>query len=147
MSNTRVVVAHDVGARFFVHRGPGKRLEAVSELHDDEARKHVHDLESDRQGRSFDRAGHGRHAYEPPKDAKDMAIERFARRITQELTQAFDEHRFEGLILVAPARFLGVLKDMLDERVARTLLGTVSKDLPLASADEIAAHLGHIIPV
>jgi protein required for attachment to host cells len=147
MPNTRVVVAHDVGARIFVNRGPGKGLEAVTELHDDEARKHVHDMESDRQGRAFDRAGQGRHAYEPHKDAKDMAVERFARKIAEELTRAFDEHRYEGLILVAPARFLGVLKALLDTRVARTLLGTVSKDLPLASPDQIASHLGHIIPV
>jgi protein required for attachment to host cells len=147
MPNTRVVVAHDAGARIFVNRGPGKGLEQVFELQHEQGRKHVHELESDRQGRTFERHGQGRHAYEPAKDSKHVLLERFAARIAEELTRAFDEHRFEGLILVAPPHFLGTLKEALDERVAAVLLGTVSKDLPHASAAEVAEQLGQILPV
>jgi protein required for attachment to host cells len=147
MTTTRVLVAHDAGARTFENRGPGKGLIKLGEVEFEDGRRHSGELDSDRPGRAFDRAGQGRHAYESHDDARHHAVGHFARELAHELAHDFHRGAFHQLVLVAPPRFLGVLRDALDHKLVRVLVGTVCKDLPRASAAELCDHVACFVAV
>jgi protein required for attachment to host cells len=145
MTTTRVLVAHDAGARSFENRGPGKGLVALGEVEFEDGRRHSGELNSDRPGRAFDRAGQGRHAYEAHDDARSHAVAHFARELAHDLAREFHLGAFDQLVLVAPPRFLGVLRDALDAKLLRALIGSVAKDLPRATAAELCAHVSGFV--
>lgn len=146
MTVTRVLVAHDAGARWFDSRGPGKGLIPRGEVEFEDGRRHQGELEADRPGSSAGRAGGGRHSYAPSRDAKDIACAHFAKELAADLAREFRAGGFARLVLVAPPRFLGVLKSALDPQLERALLATLAKDLPRASTDELIVQLGpHIV--
>lgn len=147
MTTTRVLVAHDAGARSFENRGPGKGLIALGEVAFEDGRRHSGELDSDRPGRAFDRAGQGRHAYETHQDARQHAVAHFARELAQDLAREYHLGAFQQLVLVAPPRFLGVLRDALEPKLARAVIGSVPKDLPRASATELGQHIASLVAV
>ncbi len=147
MTTTRVLVAHDAGARTFENRGPGKGLIKLSDVDFEDGRRHAGELDSDRPGRASDRAGQGRHAYEPHEDARHHAVAHFARELAHDLSRDYHEGAFNQLVLIAPPRFLGVLRDALDQKLVRIVVGTVSKDLPRASAAELCDHVASFVAV
>ena len=63
----------------------------------------------------------------------------------QEAAQGNDE----GLIILAPPRFLGWLRDELPKAVRQRLIGEIDKDLTKHEADDviatIAAHASHLL--
>ena len=136
MTITRVVVAHDAGARSFEHRGPGKGLVALATVDFEDGRRHVGELDADRAGRNRDQG-----TFEPSEDAKTHAIAFFAKELARDLGRDFRDGAFARLVLVAPPRFLGVLRGELDGLVARALIASVPKALPRASVEELRTHL------
>ena len=145
MTTTRVIVANDAGARAFEHRGPGKPLIQLSEVAFEDGRRHAGELEEG--GRGFGRGGQSRHGYEPHQDSRQHAVAHFARVLAQDLARDFHLGAFQQLVLVAPPRFLGLLRDALDGKLTRALIGTVAKDLPRCSARDLSAHLGAFVAV
>ena len=49
--------------------------------------------------------------------------------------------QYERLVLVAPPRFLGLLRECLDAKVARMVAASLHKDASRASAEEIESML------
>lgn len=145
MTTTRVLVAHEAGARSFENRGPGKGLVAIGEVEFEDGRRHSGEFDSDRPGRAFDRAGQGRHAYEAHQDARSHAVAHFARELAHDLAREFHLGAFDQLVLVAPPRFLGVLRDALDAKLLRAVIGSVAKDLPRATPAELCAHVSGFV--
>jgi protein required for attachment to host cells len=142
MAVTRVLVAHDAGARWFDNRGPGKGLTPRGEVEFEDGRRHHGELEADRPGSSAGRAGGGRHSYAPSRDARDTACLHFAKQLGADLARDFRIGSFTRLVLIAPPRFLGMLKSALDPQLERVLLATLAKDLPRASVSELIEQLG-----
>lgn len=141
MTTTRVLVAHDAGARVFENKGPGKGLVQLESVDFEDGRRHNGELNSDRSGRAMDRGGQSGHSFEPHQDAKSHAIEHFAKQLAHDLGRALREGSFDKLVLIAPPRFLGILRSNLDAQTERALRGTVAKDLPRANPQELARHL------
>jgi protein required for attachment to host cells len=141
MTITRVLVAHDAGARSFENRGPGKGLTKLSEVLFEDGRRHLGDFDEDRPGRSTDRQGARGHALSPVQDAKEHATEHFAKELAKDLGRDFRIGAFQQLVLIAPPRFLGVVRAQLDTLVGRALIGTIAKDLPRAPISELCRHL------
>jgi protein required for attachment to host cells len=139
MTTTRVIVAHDAGARAFEHRGPGKPLVQLSEVEFEDGRRHSGELEEG--GRGFDRA------YEAHQDSRQHAVAHFAKVLVQDLARDFHLGEFQQLVLVAPPRFLGMLRDSLDTKLKRALVGTVAKDLPRADARVVCQHIAAFVAV
>jgi protein required for attachment to host cells len=140
MTITRVLVAHDAGARWFENRGPGKGLVKLNEVEFEDGRRQSREIDTDRQGRGFG-AGPGGHAHEPAQSPHEHAVENFARELAKELGQELRRGAFARLILIAPPRFLGVLRGELDSLVTRAVLATIPKDLPRANEQELCKHL------
>jgi protein required for attachment to host cells len=106
----------------------------------EDGRRHNGELNSDRHGRATDRNGKGS-AFEPHQDARTHAIEHFARELALDLGRDLRSGAFDMLVLIAPPRFLGLLRGCLDAQTERVVRGTVCKDLPRANVHELARHL------
>lgn len=135
MTITRVLVAHDAGARSFENRGPGKGLIQLSAVDFEDGRRRAGELNADRSGRNRDGA------FEPVQDPKTHAVAFFAKELARDLGRDLRDGAFSQLVLVAPPRFLGLLRAELDGLVQRALIGTVPKALPRATPQEICDQL------
>ena len=149
MTNTWILVAHDAGARVFESRGPGKGIDLVETIEHPEGRMRDRDIDSDRPGRSFRKdSGDPRRAAMSRKEGPhERVVSNFARALTDKLQQARMENQYERLVLVAPPRFLGLLRSSLDGPTAQLVVGSIDKDLASSKEAELIEHLGEVIAV
>lgn len=144
---TWILIADGARARVLVNRGPGTGLEPAldGELCDPVAQAHISDVVSDRAGRTFDSTGEGRHGYEPNVDPKRQAKLDFARSLARLLEDASHRRRFDQLILAAPPKALGDLRDCLSKNVAAKVVRELPKDLVNVPKNDLAGHLDGVI--
>jgi len=149
MMKTWILVAHEAGARIFANHGPGKGLTLVESIEHPEGRARDRDLKSDRPGRSFrkDSGDPRRASMGQSEGPHDRAVSDFARGLAEKLKHARVQNQFEGLVLVAPPRFLGLLRSSLDGPTSRLVVGSVHKDLATSKEAELIKHLGDVIAV
>ena len=74
----------------------------------------------------------------PPKEAE---FEHFAGQLADALTSGARQHRFEGLVLVAPPHFLGLLRSRLSTEAEKHLIGAVDKDYTALAPSELRNRL------
>lgn len=133
-----IVMAAD-GKKAVLFRNEGDEKYAVLETitHDVIDNPATRDAGSDRPGRSFSSVGSRRSAY-GDTDWHSQAEDDFARRAADRLEEATQDNE-AGVVIVAPPRFLGSLRDQLGARVKRRLLAEINKDLVHHETDDIAA--------
>ena len=140
MGNTWVVVADGTRARLF-NRHKNRTLEEFDTLLSPEHRLHEGDLVTDRDGRSFDSAGSGRHAMGNKNAAKDHEMANFARRLAARLDEGRNAGQLERLVLIAPPRFLGQLRANLSGPASDLVALTIGKELTTLPAAKLEAHV------
>jgi protein required for attachment to host cells len=147
MTKTWIVVADSAHARVFTRTGNhGPLLEQQDIVHPD-SQLHDRDLASDRQGRSFDRSkGGARHSMEPATTPHGHAAETFAHEVVALLESARNSGSMDGLALIAPPHFLGLLRQGLSEPTRRLVVKEIHKDLVRHSVKEIVEHLDALPP-
>lgn len=145
MGKTWILIAHRGGARLFENRGPGKGLDLLQNLDNPAGKLKNHEIDSDRPGRTFDRRGHGRHAYSTEQDPAMHIAEHFAKQLTAMLEEGRQEQRFNRLVLVAEPRFLGLLRDRLPGPTAAVVDATLDKDLGGIETRDLARHLEGVV--
>lgn len=138
---TWLLVADSVRGRVFQIDSPTGSLTEIITLAHPEGRLHEQALTSDLPGRTFDRAGQGRHVMEDRISAKEQDNIRFAMRIAEHLDAMRMERKFERLIIVAPPEFLGILSAKLSAATEKMVSMRVDKNLAQKSAKEIRTHL------
>ncbi|MGB7290531.1 MAG: host attachment protein [Candidatus Macondimonas sp.] len=137
-----VVVADASRARLFRAETPRGPLVELEDAVHSAARLQDQELLSDRAGRAFDSQGKHRHGMEAPTDPHDQEAQRFAHELAERLHVHHNAHDFDGLVLVAPPRFLGLLRGALDEQVAKQVLASFDRDLTrIHTAAEVQSHL------
>lgn len=94
---------------------------------------------TDRPGRLNDAMGN-RSAVENT-DFHKLDEDRFAESLAGELYQAAHAGAFRKLVIVAPPRFLGVLRPSLHKEVTDRVIAEIDKDLAGAPVDQIERHL------
>ena len=149
MATTWILVAHEAGARLFENHGPGKGLELVEEVEHPAGRERDGDIDSDRPGRSF-RKNSGdprRAAMSRSEGPHDRAVGAFARDLAGKLQQGRVRSQFDRVVLVAPPRFLGLLRAALDGPTAQIVVGSLHKDLAHSNEADLAKRLGEVIVV
>jgi protein required for attachment to host cells len=134
-----VLVASRAHARIF-EKLDGKFL-LVEEIPHADGRLRNRDVDTDRPGRSSDRATNGRHAMSSSETPHDHLAGGFARELARKLANARANNQFDGLTLAAEPRFLGMLKGALDEVTARRVRRYVAKDLQHVPDGEIGSYL------
>ena len=149
MASTWVLVAHEAGARLFENQGPGKGLDLVDEIDHPEGRMRDGELVSDRPGRSFrkDSGDPRRASMSQNEGPHERVVATFARELANRLQQGRVRNEYQRLVLVAPPRFLGLLRSSLDAPTAQLVVGSLHKDLAAKKEAELVEHLGEIIAV
>jgi protein required for attachment to host cells len=117
------------------------KLCMVSALDSATAHHRSRELATDRPGRAFESAAPGRHAYEPRHDPHELAKERFAHLIAEELNEAAARAAFDELVVAAPARVLHDICRALDANAAERLVGTLEKDLTKVPNHDLGPHI------
>jgi protein required for attachment to host cells len=141
MKVTWVVVADQARARLFTASEPTAALEEVDTLLNPEGRLHERDINSDRPGRAFDTMGAGRHAMGKHHSPKEQEAIRFAHTVAERLDVEHGRGTLGHVVLCAPPRFLGFLKEALPEQVVKCVSHTLDKELTGFSTEEIRTHL------
>lgn len=138
---TWIVVADGAHARILEggepHAGVTVRLEAKSA-----ARLTAGKLADTRLPRTQESGSAARHGIEPRLSLKDHEKRLFATRLAAYLKGGAGS--FDRLVLVAPTRFLNLLRETLPAPVARKVAATRGKDLTWMTESEVLGHLGTI---
>ena len=100
----------------------------------------THELGTDKPGRAFSPAGHGRSAMEQA-DWHDQAEQRFLGKLAIRLDKAVLAGETPSLIVVAPPRAIGVLRRAYSSHVRQAIRAEVEKDYVKMPIDEITRHL------
>ncbi|RUR31346.1 host attachment protein [Vreelandella nanhaiensis] len=135
---TYIVVADAARARIFTR--DAQNLEEKESLVHAEGRMHEGDLIADSSGADV---------HDSPSSPVRSSSERgaalrhenelFAKEVAQHLYNARVGNNMEKLIMVAPPKFLGLLRDKLDGPTQKLVTHTLSKDLSKASMADIQA--------
>ena len=111
-----IVVADEFQAIFYAREDKHSPLQKLSTFENETAREKLADLISDRGGRSFGSQGAGRHAYDEEKsNLKTQSYAAFAKNVAERIREGSLGRKFRKLIIIAPPRFLGVLRKALDK--------------------------------
>jgi protein required for attachment to host cells len=134
-ASTWILVADASVARLFTRRDDGS-LDEVRTLAHTASRLSDAELTSDRPGRRAG-PGHTRGAAEDRTSAHHREEERFAAEVVRELV----EGGFDRLEIVAPPRFLGLLRAKMPKPLAARVEREVPKEFARLSARELAERL------
>ena len=142
MAKLWIVAADASRARIFEANALGENPQEVADLLNPEGRAHNRDLISDAGGRYFSKGkqtqGHGTLEVDAPTQ---HAAELFAIRLAEELERAHAQQRYDRLTLVAPPKFLGLLREKLGKSTRRIIWDEIPKDIARLDPDRIAEHV------
>ena len=124
-----VVVAEASNARIYQSGSSPDSLVLIETLGSPAARSHEQALVSSRPGRMVN-SGLGRGVSLGTRhSARELELDRFARRIARRVGALGTESPGSGLVLIASARFLGLIERHLSAPSAARVVATLAKDL------------------
>lgn len=143
---TWVVIADGMRARILQWEGDDRFTPATKEeLYDASVHGFARDLKSDAPGRAFDTGSGARHAMQPRHDPHEMEKERFERHVAEIVNEAAARKAFDRLVIAAPPKALGHLREALAAPARKCLIGELHKDLVKTPADQLASHFRDIL--
>ncbi|MCG6857200.1 MAG: host attachment protein [Salaquimonas sp.] len=145
MSRTLIVIADGAHARFFIHGGPGKGLEALAKQEMKSDVPAGRDIMADRPGRSFSSVGDGRSAMEPKSDPRELIEREFARAVADKIGKLAG--RADHLIIAAAPKTLGELRKAIGPGLEKRLTATLSKDLTKTPEKDLGKHFEGVLAV
>jgi protein required for attachment to host cells len=146
--NTWVLVADAHGARIFDVEDAGLVPVLRTKLH---AGKHGEALGAG--GAPAEAAAHGAKPRAGEKSAPhdETRIEQEERRFAHELVRVLErglaDNHFKNLVLVAPPRLLGMLRETLTRGLADRLRGSTSKDWGHTADKELVEHVRPLVEI
>jgi protein required for attachment to host cells len=135
-NQTWVLVANSSQARLFSLENL-KTLHEVNDFVHPEGRLHDRDIIDQKPGRTNDSTSPHRHAIEPKTSQKELALEQFARSISNYLEKEYRASAFSKLFIAAGPAFLGMLRKELKPDVAQAVQKEVPKDIVRLSTSQI----------
>jgi len=148
-TTTWILVCDASRARLFAETGPTRGFSIVDAFEHPSSRERARDLMADANGRKpgggargvggngRQGSAYGRPGAEPDTDPKDVEAMKFARELADALEKGIDAHVYEALVIAAPPRFLGLLKETISDKVRKRLTHTMAKDLSLLPPRDI----------
>lgn len=135
---TWILVADSARARLFESPG-GDDWRLIGEYEHVQSRENNKDLMPNR-GPRIQNNGEGadyRNALEPTT-LWDVEAKRFANELNDILKRGVAQHQFEDLIVVAPPKFLGVLRRQFDKPVMSRVRQEIQKEMTDRRPEDIA---------
>jgi protein required for attachment to host cells len=131
---TTWIVAADASRARILQVADQERLLEIEDLVNPEGRLQDRELTTDANPRLHGPGGMS--AREEPS-AVEHSVEMFSKRIGNYLEKARTDHRYDKLYLVAPPKFLGLIRKQLGKEVEKLVTEDLSKDLSWFNAREI----------
>ncbi len=136
-----IVVADRARARIFSTDWPRiGALREVAALVHPESSLHERDVDTDGPGK-FRELGSSPLSGEPPTDFRHRTAVTFAGEVAAQLDKGRMQNQFGHLVLIAPALYLGVLREKLSSPLARMVASEIPKDYTLLKPEEIREQL------
>lgn len=145
--STWIVLADGKHVRMYERPVPGAKLAAIpgQEFVAEDAHAFARELGNDRPGRAFDPGSGTPHAMEPHSDPHERSKAAFARRIAARLDEAVAKKQCGHLVLIAPPRMLGMLRDELGAAARACVIASAGKDLMKIPASELPSHIDLVL--
>lgn len=145
-TTTWILVADGARARLLTRRERGGPLVPALDREFIGSNIPSREIDSDRPGRTFDSAGEGRHAMEPPTDPRRKKKADFAKELAAMLDAEAKRGAFERLVVIAPPQALGDLRAEFSDAVQGRIVEEINKDLVDAPNEELAGRLSDAAP-
>ena len=132
MKSKRIWVLVADGARARIIRKLAANVKTEGQVEDlvfNADHKQLHELMSDRPGRSFASQGARRSAMEYHSDPVREQEEEFAATLVRRLVLHHTAGKFDALAIVAEPRMLGLIRQNLPESISDLIAGEAAKDL------------------
>lgn len=84
---------------------------------------------SDKPGRTYSSHANIRHSYEPKTSWHEHQKHDFAKQMSHYINKAHEKKEFEHLIIIAPSKVLGDLRNFLDKNVLSKIYSEIHKDI------------------
>lgn len=137
-----VIVADESSATLYTRISRHGDLNKVRTLRNEEGRKRAGEILADRGGRSFDSFGKGRHTMAREKTGPKAHIaEQFAKQIAVHIGDVVRGGACRGYSLVAPPKFLGILRDAIYRDCKLEPVTTIDKELVGLPVDDLRRYL------
>lgn len=141
MQRTWILAADSSRARIY-EADAGMHLKEIEEFDHPEGNAANRELISDAFGRYFGKGERDQgHAAEPQVSAVQHENELFSRTVTQYLNKAALEHRYDKLRVIAPPKFLGLIRQNLNKEAQKSVEEEIAKDLSKLKPHELSAYL------
>lgn len=142
---TWILVADGGRALVLENHGVGKGLSTAPVFARTNDNPPTREQGTDKPGR-FDDAGVGRSAVQDT-DWHEIEKTRFAKEVAGELDGAANAQKFDRLILIAPAKVLGDLRQNLGKPARERVHAEISKDLTTQSRDQLERSVGDVLAI
>lgn len=141
MSQCWILVANSWRATLYMSDPKLTRLDEVRTLTHPESRLKNREINTDAHGRNVNAGTSTGHNYSSEQDPHDHEAEVFAKELAQALRLARNDGSFDSLILVAPPKFLGHLRQHLDADTGRMVSESIAHDWTAQNAREVGASI------
>jgi protein required for attachment to host cells len=141
--STWFLIADGRRARVLIEERRGANLEAPADLSMEISGDELYDVQ-DRPPRSFDRVGAGRHAMDKGRSLHEQEETNFLKRVAERILNADKQKRFDHLVIAAPPRALGILREKLSAVQSRIRAET-PKDLLDESEPKLRERLRELL--
>ncbi|HVK53962.1 MAG TPA: host attachment protein [Burkholderiales bacterium] len=142
MERTWILTADSSRARIFEALESMGAIREMQDLINPVGKSSNRELTTDAQGRYYGQGHQYRgHSTTPRVDAVEHEAELFAKTIGEYLEKARTEHRYEKVRIIAPPKFLGLLRKKIGDEVRKLVTEETAKDISSLDSKEIATHL------
>ncbi len=148
MNTVWILVCDAARGRLFEIRGDNPCWEVIETFSHPESRSKAAELATDHMGQNSSEGGSVHHnALAPASSPKEVEKGHFVHTLATMLDQAMRSKRFHRWVLVAPAHFLGMLKEELTVELRKHLMASVDKDLNHFDARDLAERLRDVVRI
>lgn len=141
MEKKYYLVADRTQARIFSADSVGKPYVLIEKLEHPAGFLQAHDLESDKEGETFDSHGTGRHKLERDSDPVKTESRKFAATLAAHMLESQRLKKFASLVVCAEPGFLGLLREKFDAQLTKAVVAWETKDLHKTPDREIHNHI------
>lgn len=138
-----ILIADASDARIFSINGRDRSMKVVQELKHPSGRLRPQQIDTDQAGRFRKRMGaRTKSAMDAQVDPHTTDMRRFAKTIGEVIQKAEDQHAFDALAIIAPPKFLGILRKQPAIRSTKCLLAHLAADYVDTPARDLPDYAG-----